>query len=290
MKNKFTFILFSLISFNLYAHFSVSTFNIRNFDKDSRSSVDKTELKKIIINLNSDVIAFEEVVNAKAFEELIKDALPEYQYKISKCGGTGRQKLALVFHSKKFQFISENEDLSFSDFNGNKCGSLRPVYFVKLKDQVSKESYTFGLVHLKAGGSRQAMQRRWEQYKNLEEKLTVMRDDRVIVLGDFNTTGYLSQDDDFLNFSELLSRADFFAATSQLGCSSYWDGGSGGTSYYPSLLDHVLLTSKFPLKVNDVSVGTHCQKISCQISTAEELGKSYASVSDHCPIKVTFKK
>jgi len=290
MKNKFIFIFFSFISFNLYAHFSVATFNIRNFDKDSHSSVDKSELKKIIIDLNSDIIAFEEVVNAKAFDELMKEALPGYQYKISKCGGTGKQKLALAFHPKKFQFDSENEDLSFSDFKGNKCGSLRPVFFVKLKDQISKESYTFGLVHLKAGGNPQAMQKRWEQYKNLEEKLTAMNDTRLIMLGDFNTTGFLSQDDDFLNFSELLNKVDFFAATSQLSCSSYWDGGSGGTSYYPSLLDHVLLASKFPLKINDITVGTHCQKRSCQISTGEELGKSYASVSDHCPIKVTFKK
>src|SRR5690606_32074960 len=105
------------------AKWSVTTYNIRNFDRDHAAGrTNVAELSSIIKEFQSDVIAFEEVVNKEAFHSLIKKSLPGYQSVISDCGGFGKQHLAIVYNPKVFEYSHQVEDLSFSG-NSNRCGS-----------------------------------------------------------------------------------------------------------------------------------------------------------------------
>lgn len=271
------------------AKWSVTTYNIRNFDQDhdaGRTNI--SVLSSIIKEFQSDVIAFEEVVNKEAFHSLIKKTLPGYQYQLSECGGFGKQHLAIVYNPKVFEYSHHVEDLSFSG-SGDRCGSLRPVLLVSLKNKSDKKIYTFGAIHLKAGGDDRAFRQRWEQYRKLEKLSHSYADQNLILLGDFNTTGYNIKNEDFEKFEDLLDGADLRTMTENIGCTNYWVGTLGGEEHQSSILDHIVIQDKHVRSIENVKVGAHCARLDCRPATPEDLGKSYQSVSDHCPLQVTFK-
>ncbi|WP_408097827.1 endonuclease/exonuclease/phosphatase family protein [Peredibacter sp. HCB2-198] len=287
---KFSFLLILLLSSHAWAKWSVSTYNIRNFDKDSGAGqTNVAELGKIIKSVQSDVMAFEEVVNRTAFDSLIKQNLPGYAYQMSNCGGFGKQNLAVVYNPKVFEFMSTVEDLSFSGSNNNSCGSLRPALLVTLMHIASKKIYTFGAVHLKAGGDNRAMSQRWKQYQNLAGLVKKYAAQNLILLGDFNTTGYNIQDQDYQRFEDMLSGAGVRTMSENIGCTNYWKGTLGGAEFQSSVLDHIVLQDKNLSQVMNVRVGAHCAMMDCRPATPQDLGVSYQSVSDHCPVQVTFR-
>lgn len=285
---KFTLLLLLLLSSTTWAKWSVATYNIRNFDSDNREGpTDLTELGRIIKSVQSDVMAFEEVVNVPAFQKLVKDNLPGYSYEISSCGGMGKQQLAVVYNLKTFEFLSMAEDRTFS--GSDSCGSLRPVLLVDLVHKETKKIYTFGVVHLKAGGSSSAHSQRWKQYQKLVSLTKRYAQKNLILLGDFNTTGYSIKDDDFVRFEDFIGDAKMRSMTETLNCTSYWNGGKGLLEFQPSILDHIVIQDKQANAVEGVKIGSHCAKLNCRPATPNELGPSFESVSDHCPVQVTFK-
>lgn len=286
---KFAVLLTLLISLNGWAKWSVTTYNIRNFDRDADAgAVNLPELGKIIKDVKSDVMAFEEVVNQAAFDALIKKNLPGYVYEISKCGGFGKQNLAVAWNPKTFQLVGRTEDMSFSG-KPQGCGSLRPVLLVTLKHLETSQSYTFGTVHLKAGGNDRAYQQRWEQYLKLEKLSKTYKKTNLILLGDFNTTGYNIQDEDYERFESFIGASGLRTMSEDIGCTNYWTGTEGGEEHQSSILDHIVIQDKNVASVESVRVGAHCARTDCRPATPMELGLSYQSVSDHCPVQVSFK-
>ncbi len=287
---KFSLILILLLSFPGWAKWSVTTYNIRNFDNDFRAGkTDLEELARIIKSVQSDVMAFEEVVNVKAFETLVKKNLPGYSYEVSKCGGGGKQQLAVAYNLKTFEFVSQVEDRTFSGSGSSNCGSLRPVLLVDLLHKESKKIYTFGVVHLKAGGNDRAYAQRWEQYLKLKNLSKRYANKNLILLGDFNSTGYNIKDEDFQRFEDFIDQSKMRTMTESLGCTNYWTGTAGGNEFQSSILDHIVIQDKNVSSVEEVKVGSHCAKMDCRPATPEELGPSFEAVSDHCPVQVTFK-
>ncbi len=282
-------IMMLLLSFPGWAKWSVSTYNIRNFDNDlGAGPTDLIELGKIIKDVQSDVMVFEEVNNAKAFDVVVKRNLPGYEYKLSSCGGFGKQFLAVVYNPKTFDYIGQEEDLTFSG-STNSCGSLRPLLLVTLKNKTTNTIYTFAAAHLKAGGNDRAMAQRWQQYAKLEVLAKVYDKKNLILLGDLNTTGYNIKDQDFVKFEEFMNGSKMRTMTEAIGCTNYWTGTLGGEEHQSSILDHIVIHDKNVSSVDSVKVGAHCARTDCRPSTPEELGVSYQSVSDHCPVQVTFK-
>ncbi len=286
---KFALLLL-LLTFQGWANWSVSTYNIRNFDRDPQvGQTDLSELQKIINDVKSDVMVFQEIINREAFESFIQEALPGYKYALSSCGGFGRQLLAVAYDSKTFEFIQQSEDLSFSGSTTGKCGSLRPVFLVELLEKATKKKFTFGAVHLKAGSTERAMEQRWRQYLKLEALAQLHQTKNLILLGDFNTTGFIHQDLDFEKFDSTLDASALRTLSQDIGCTNYWEGREPGQVHQPSILDHIVVQDKAVKSVESIKLGAHCVKHSCLPRTPEELGRSYQKVSDHCPIKVTFR-
>ena len=238
------------------AKWSVSSYNIRNFDRDYEAgSTNVSELGKVIKEFRSDVMAFQEVVNTSAFDALIKTNLPGFQYQLSNCGGFGKQNLAVAYNTKVFEYSHHVEDLSFSGSGSTKCGSLRPVLLVTLKHKDTKKFYTFGVVHLKAGGDERAFKQRWQQYSKLEELTKKYAEQNLILLGDFNTTGYNIKNEDYEKFSDLLNEGNLRTTTENLACTNYWQGTLGGPEYQPSILDHIVVQEKNKSSIESVKVG-----------------------------------
>jgi endonuclease/exonuclease/phosphatase family metal-dependent hydrolase len=282
-------ILLLLLSFPGWAKWSVSTYNIRNFDRDpSAGTTNLTELGKIIKDVQSDVMAFEEVVNKIAFDALIKKYLPGYVYEISDCGGFGKQHLALAYNPKIFELVNQLEDLTFSG-SSEGCGSLRPLLLVTLRNKSSKGLYVFGVAHLKAGGNDQAMLQRWQQYTKLEHVAGEYAQSNLIILGDLNTTGYNIHDKDYVKFESFIDSAKMRTASENIGCTNYWSGTQGGEEFQSSILDHIIVQDKNVSTIASVKVGAHCARTACRPTTVSDLGLSFQSVSDHCPVQVSFK-
>lgn len=288
---KFTLLILLLISSSAWAKWSVTTYNIRNFNKDpGAGQTDVNELKKIITSVKSDVMAFEEVVNADAFASLMKDALPTFRYNLSTCGGNGKQKIAIAYNPTVFDFVSQKEDFTFSGSGLDAaCGSLRPVFLVTLKMKKTKENFVFGGIHLKAGGDARSMQTRWGQYRKLENLVQENGNARLILLGDFNTTGYNIRNEDFTRFNGFLDTSGMWTATENIACTNYWHGADEDPNMAPSILDHIVMSNALASQVESSIVGSHCQKTACAEVSQADLGLSYAKVSDHCPVQVTFK-
>jgi len=287
MKTLLVFLL--LIGSQAWADWSVSSYNIRNFDHDRIAGpTNIQELSKTIKEFKSDVMTFIEVVNAEAFEKVIKKNLPDYQIALSKCGGGGKQRLAIVYNTKLFNFIGQIEDLRFSG-SAQACGSLRPVLIVTLQNKLSKEKFMFAAVHLKAGGIERAMQQRWTQYELLTKLSKQYKSEKLILMGDFNTTGYNIKDQDFTQFEKFLTNSDLRTTSENLGCTSYWVGTLGNGRHQSSILDHIVLNDDLHANIKNIKLGSHCAKLECKDATPEELGASYQTVSDHCPIQITFK-
>lgn len=287
---KFSLMLLMLLSSQVWAKWSVSTYNIRNFDKDFVAGrTDISELQKIIKEYQSDVMAFEEIVNDKAFKTLMTSTLPTYDYKISSCGGGGKQRLALAYNPAVFNFIEVVEDYTFSG-SSNACGSLRPMLLVTLELKSTKQKMSFGVLHLKAGGAQNAMTQRWQQYQKIEKLAAKYEKSHLVLLGDLNTTGYNIKDQDYTRFEDTLNKAGLRTMSENLGCTSYWAGPVlNAADHQPSILDHIVLQDKNVAGVQDVRVGAHCAASACRPTAPADLGNSYAAVSDHCPVQVTFK-
>ena len=287
MKSLLLILLF--VTAQAHATWSVTTYNIRNFDHDRDAGpTNISELKSIIKDVKSDVIGFQEVVNFPAFEDVVRDALPGYGQASSGCGGFGNQHLALVYNQSVFDFVKKEEDLSYTGTD-NACGSLRPVLLVTLKDKKTSQLYTFGLIHLKAGSDERAFRIRWGQYQKLKALAAKYATGKLILLGDFNTTGYNVKNEDFKKFESFLSTSGMKTATQSLGCTNYWTGADQDPKFLSSILDHIVMPDSQFKQIQKVRVGAHCQKTSCRNVLEKDLGESYKSVSDHCPVQVTFK-
>ncbi len=289
VKMKIVLLLSMLLGNHAWADWSVSTYNIRNFNRDHQAGpTNIAELTKNIKEHKSDVMTFIEVVNQKAFEIVIKTSLPGYAMAISSCGGFGKQKLAIVWNPQIFNYISHAEDMTFSG-EANTCGSLRPVLLVNLVQRATGKDFIFAAVHLKAGGAESAMRQRWMQYELLAKLTQRHKAKQLVMMGDFNTTGYNIKDADYTQFTHLMNTAGLHTTSQNLGCTSYWTGGDEDGFHQSSILDHVIVESDMKNTVQNVIVGSHCAKLDCRDATPEDLGVSYQAVSDHCPVQVTFK-
>lgn len=272
------------------ARFSVTTYNIRNFDRDHEAGqTNIPELGKIIREMKSDVMGFEEVVNQSAFDSLIKSNLTGYQYVVSDCGGFGNQHLAVAYNPKVFEYMHHVEDLSFSGNSSSKCGSLRPLFLVTLRNKSENRIYTFGAVHLKAGGNDRAYSQRWKQYAKLQRISQDYKNQNLILLGDFNTTGFNLKNEDYEKFESVISQSGLRTLSEEQGCTNYWHGTEGGPEFQPSILDHIVVQDQMVRSVESVRVGSHCAKLDCRPATPQDLGVTFENVSDHCPVQVTFR-
>ena len=278
-----------LIGSQAWAEWSVSSYNIRNFDHDPvAGQTNINELGKIITTFKSEVMTFIEVVNLPAFKNVIASHLPDYEVRSSACGGLGKQKIAVIFDTKVFKFVEQSEDLTFSG-SANSCGSLRPVLLVTLERKADKKTFIFAGVHLKAGGDDLAMQKRWAQYVLVSKLAKQYASKDFIMMGDFNTTGYNLKNEDYDNFQSNLKDAALHSMSEKLACTSYWEGILENGQHQSSVLDHIILNINQVDQVQNVHLGAHCAELDCNDATPEELGVTYQSVSDHCPIQVTFK-
>lgn len=286
------------MSVSVQAVLRVSTYNIRNFDSKGPTT-NKAELKKILMELKFDLLGSQEIVNTNSFNKFLRTEFKQYSSITSRCGGGGRQKLAIVYKKSKLQLVKSYEDMRFSDpgtiVTELGCGPLRPALVAVFKDLKTKERFVAINFHLKAGVGTRSYQKRWAQYKlvaKLVKELSRADYKNIILLGDFNTTGYINRNDDYATFTKILDQMKYRTVSSEIACTSYWSGKNRRDGVeVSSVLDHILYPQGFlGYSKMRTSVHAHCAKVLCSDATPSSLGVSYKQVSDHCPVSTVFLK
>lgn len=290
-------LLLCFFVFNSFASFDITSYNIRNFDKKGKGT-DKAELHRILKNLDSDLVAVQEIYNEKSFKKFTQRYLPQYKLLLSTCGGGGQQKLGFLYKDEKIELLKHIEDGKIADpddiVTGYGCGSLRPAMLGFFKSRKSNKKFVAISVHLKAGSGTKNYAKRARQYRYITKMIRSLRTAKhkdIVVMGDFNTTGFDAKDQDYKKFSYMLGQTGTETASKNIACSSYW----GGAIYTddieePSTLDHIVYTKNFMGKALKSSIaGSHCRIANCQEVYNSVLGRSYEAVSDHCPITASFE-
>lgn len=283
---------FSLLSTNLLA-LTIGAYNIRNFDYDQRYriSTNKSALTSILQEVSADVLSVEEINNTLEFERYVEKNLPGYDVELTRCGGAHGQRLGFIFNTKVVDLLAFNEDLSISNPNGQGgCDTAsRPMAIGLFQVKATKQRFYGITVHLKSGSHPESMRTRHAQFKVIKEtildlkKRTGVQD--FFVAGDMNTTEYTNKGADYKALTKTVSELNMIDLSANEKCTAYWWGGTDDGVEAPSLLDHVIATPGL-VKVRGArtTVAGHCKKVSCRSATPRELGISYESVSDHCPV------
>ncbi|MEX0798480.1 MAG: endonuclease/exonuclease/phosphatase family protein [Bacteriovoracaceae bacterium] len=285
-----TLLLF--VAFSASAALKIGTFNIRNFDKPG-TNTNKKLLKEIILNINPDLLAVQEIFNESSFRSFIQKEFSGYKIILSKCGGGGSQKLGFIYKTSSLKALSSYEDKRLSSALNERCGSLRPAMVGLFKDLEKNEVIAALSVHLKAGSGSRNFSRRAKQYDALKvifDELKQKGYKNILAAGDFNTTGWDLRNADFHNFEKFLNGVSASTTASKVACSSYWSGRDYQDGIEEaSTLDHVVYTDNFYNGPSQApQVGGHCALANCQDVPESELGEGYQSVSDHCPVSLAF--
>ena len=147
--------------------------------------------------------------------------------------------------------------------------------------------------HLKSGSQPESVAKRSKQYEIIKKIIKELKTKTGVqdyyFAGDMNTTEYVSRGTDYTQFKKLVSDLGMVDLAQDLACSAYWWGGTDDGIEEPSLLDHVVATPGLLKTSNKAQVQGHCKKVACRKATLKELGVSYESVSDHCPITATIQ-
>lgn len=278
--------------------FKISSYNIRNFaqieGEDSSfkpldGPTNPAALEKTIKESQSDIMAFQEVINGQLFERLLADFLPNHRVVMTECGGTADQKIALAYNEKVFQLERYEEEWRVA--LSTRCNyGLRPALVTWLKHKQTKKKVAVVVVHLKAGSGDRNRATRKEQHEVLKtvlDDLQANHADEVIVLGDFNTTSYFEQTPGAVQFENFLNSNELKNTTAKVGCTSFWQGDRGDNKMWPSHLDHIL--HRGSARVSGQKSLAHCAQSRCSPTPEDQLGASFNGVSDHCPIQVQVK-
>jgi endonuclease/exonuclease/phosphatase family metal-dependent hydrolase len=297
MKNLIAVFLFSIVLTSLEAAASLrfSSYNIRNFDYDERSNqpTNKRHLVQIIDQINSDLIAVQEINDADEFERMInKNYNGRLKVALTLCGGAHGQKLGFIYNTNKLKLVKFEEDSRISNPNSpdqSNCNNgSRPLAVGTFKMIDRNEKLVAMSLHLKSGGRQSNIDKRFKQHKLINDVVTEQRAKgikHIVIMGDFNSTEYIINGNTKNRFEQSVSHMGLTDTTRKISCSAYWWGGAQDAKQYPSILDHILISPSLIGKKNvKVESYGHCKKLSCKVTPESQMGVSFDEVSDHCPL------
>ncbi len=249
---------------NQWDEVEIMTWNLREFPT-SNSTVN--HVQEIISDILPDIIAFQEINDGNAFNELAQD-LPAYDFVSSGSGLAlaARRDIVEISHqttlfpSSGYEFAWRypfKVDLTWS------CGLSSSVLSVIV-------------VHLKAGGSSDDFDRRYESCELLNDYVASNNDENIIILGDYNDEITDNQSNNSL--WPLVNSEHIQFATESIANSDYW------ASYpsWPSFIDHIALSSQLFDEYYNGSIKT------IRVDDYTGYSNFQNNISDHRPVLWSF--
>lgn len=289
MKVLFTLLIFIFTNLAGHAAIRIASLNLRNFGHEQGRDYQRL-LKNELLKTNADIFAFQEIIDGSRLAEILSDTHPNHQLVFSRCGGGGRQHLAMAYPASLFDLVEIEENESVGNSFRKYCGSLRPSFIVSLLEKSTQRVLSFHIVHLKAGGDRRSIDRRNNQYRKLAQEISAPSPRFHILLGDFNTTGFDQMDQDGRNFFNFLQQNNLTTSATATKCTSYWPGRNYKDRLEePSTLDHIVVSNQLKIVRGSIQTYGHCLVKNCEQVNKSQLGSYYKAVSDHCPLALTIE-
>ncbi|NVK52123.1 MAG: endonuclease/exonuclease/phosphatase family protein [Flavobacteriaceae bacterium] len=267
------------ISFGTDVALEIVTWNIENFPKNNQTTIDY--VKRIIIALDADVYAIQEVSDSNSFNQLI-NALPNYDGYITSDKFRG---LAFIYKKSTIQINN-----AYEIYNSTTFWSPFPRYPMVLDFNFKNEQFILINNHLKCCGdgilntsnTSDEENRRLNAVRLLKEYIDAyLTSKNVILTGDLNDilTDNSSNNvfQEFINDTQNYTFADMSIAT---GNTTNWSYPS-----WPSHLDHILITNEL---FDEFQQNT---TVTTTIKLEEYVGgwNTYKSnISDHRPVALKF--
>ncbi|HEY8077784.1 MAG TPA: endonuclease/exonuclease/phosphatase family protein [Labilithrix sp.] len=266
----------------------VGTYNIRTFGGEGS----ETDMERLVANIResrADVLAVQEIQSIAKARELaarLSEGGRRFELVLSECGGRSAMRVGFLFDSSRVTLRETREYPELRPDGGSCSDGERAAVSVAI-DTGNGALIHLLVVHLAAGGEREKLEKRKEQWRRAYAIAdTLERSGPVMILGDTNSTGYLDDKYGERTFvDEEAKKEGLEVTTSPLGCSEYF--GNPATGLRPSLLDHVVAT---PSLVAPRSVRVHgfCRDLACE--PTGRVPADFETVSDHCPVTVDIAR
>lgn len=245
----------------------IISFNIEGFPKAGYTSV--TALSALIMAINPDIVALQEVASEADFERMVK-LMPGWTgifYPIN----NDDWNLAYLLKDSEITLIPESVRTLFeNDFQS----FPRPPFEIIVRHKPSDSELLLINLHLKCCGGQDNESSRRSASQQLKAYIDEQRNDvAVVMLGDFNDeiTSSSASENPFLNFIEDASDYAFADMAIAKGSQLWWSYPS-----WPSHIDHILVTDELFTRIDTTIV----LKVSpCYPDYGEVL-------SDHRPIGI----
>ena len=256
-------------TYDIEENLDIITWNCEFFPTANDSTINA--LSEIIIDLDVDIIAFQEIKNRGWFSKLI-NKIPEYGYIISEQSSFMDQ--AIIYRNDDFTFVSHLELFAEDDYNF----AGRPPLQANFIHNESRTKFSIIDLHMKCCDS--GLFRRQRAAEQLYNYLIahIESNPNVIVLGDWNDD--LKDKNGEHCFSLYQEDDSFIFPTEDI--TNIIDKASYPKEPYVSFLDHIMITEKF-IKNKKYIVDT--------VPMDDYMGsfKTYeAYISDHMPVYLSF--
>lgn len=264
---------------------SLGTFNIRTF---MDTHTDPRAVAAALVELDADAFAVQEIRDIEPFERVVADAGArlgrDYAATLMPyCDAyQGRPiYLGVVVDRARLERVGQRW---FAD--GERCAPGQPSGMLVVLGGQDGRRFALASVHMKAGGAPQdhaVRRRQWGWLTAALPRWMAELGAPVVVVGDFNSTGYLQVDSDERRFIDrTLAEHQLQLPTGGLDCTEYWQDEPG--HYAVSLLDHVLAPEV--LTFTEPRVLGMCAALACE--PQERAPDGFDEVSDHCPVKIAL--
>ena len=256
-------------SYDIDGNLDIITWNCEFFPTANDSTI--SALSEIIVDLNADIIAFQEIKNRGWFSKLINN-IPDYGYIISEQSSFMDQ--AIIYKKNDFSLVSYLELFAEDDYNFAGRPPLQ-ANFIHLN---SETKFSVIDLHMKCCDS--GLFRRKKASEQLYNYLLshITMNPNVIVLGDWNDD--LKDKDGEHCFELYLDDDKFFFPTNDI--THIIEKASYPKEPYVSFLDHIMVTEKF---LNDKNYIVDTVPMDSYMGSF----KNYESyISDHMPVYLSF--
>ena len=260
--------IWNVPSLNTDKGLEVITWNCEFFPTANDSTI--KALSEIVIDLDADIIAFQEIKRAGWFEKLMQH-LPTYNYILSLQASF--MDLAIIFKKDLFELESYSELFADNDYNF----AGRPPLRANLKHKLSGTEFSIINLHMKCCDS--GLNRRKKASKMLYNHVIQEPDSNFIILGDWNDD--LKDKNKEHCFTPFLNDDQFYFANHEI----VYDisQASYPNEPYYSFLDHILVNKNF---VHVDSINNVMTIPIDQYMNSYTLYKKY--ISDHMPVLLSF--
>lgn len=268
----------------------LGTFNIRLFpDRGTEPSL----VAERIAQLDADLFMVQEIRDHEAFGAVLVEASAatgrDYAVSLGPMCRTSELQLGVVHDRRRFSEVARRTQAQLDPEARCSCRDGHPPALLSVLEGEDGERFAAMSVHLQYGGRRWMHRARRDQWDHLVASIDRVRAEfgaRIAVAGDFNSTGYTTDDrGERRHIQRMTEAAGMVLATADVTCTAYWQPNRRKRDYVPSMLDHILL-SEAPRE--PVEVLGMCATLGGALCPGDQEVSDFHRVSDHCPLRVVW--